>query len=63
MPVGVAYGSDLENVRYLILEAAKDTKRVLKDPKPDCLLTGFGDNAVILELRIWTNDPQNASVQ
>ena len=59
VPVGVAYGSDLEKARELMLAAAADTLRVLKDPKPACLLTGFGDNAVNLELRVWINDPQN----
>jgi small-conductance mechanosensitive channel len=57
--VGVAYGSDLEKARELMLAAAADTLRVLKDPKPACLLTGFGDNAVNLEVRVWINDPQN----
>jgi len=59
VPVGVAYGSDLEKVRELMLAAAADTLRVLKDPNPACLLTGFGDNAVNLEARVWINDPQN----
>ena len=59
VPVGVAYGSDLEQARGLMLEAAADTVRVLKDPKPSCRLLGFGDNAINLELRAWINDPQN----
>jgi small-conductance mechanosensitive channel len=59
MPVGVAYDSDLEKARELMLAAAADTLRVLKDPKPACLLTGFGDNTVNLELRVWINDPQH----
>ncbi len=59
VPVGVAYGSDLEKARELMLESAAVTKRVLKDPGPACLLSGFGDNAVTLELRVWINDPQN----
>jgi len=59
VPVGVAYGSDLEKARELMLAAAVDTLRVLKEPKPACLLTGFGDNAVNLEVRVWINDPQN----
>jgi small-conductance mechanosensitive channel len=58
VPVGVAYGSDLEHVRDLMLEAAADTKRVLKDPEPSCRLINFGDNAINLELRVWINDPQ-----
>ena len=57
--VGVGYGSDLEQARELMLAAAADTPRVLPDPEPSCYLTGFGDNAVNLELRVWINDPQN----
>lgn len=41
----------------LCLQAAAETKRVLSNPAPVCLLTGFGDNAVDLELRFWINDP------
>ncbi len=59
VPGGVAYGSDLEKAKELMLAAAADTLRVLKDPKPVCLLTGFGDNAINLEVRVWINDPQN----
>lgn len=59
VPVGIDYASDLEKARELMLAAAADTLRVLKDPKPACLLTSFGDNAVNLELRVWINDPQN----
>ena len=59
LPVGVSYGSDLEKARDLILEAAAASPRVLQDPKSSCFLTGFGDNSVNLELRVWLNDPQN----
>jgi small-conductance mechanosensitive channel len=59
VPLGVAYGSDLEKVRDLALEAAGDTKRVLQDPQPGFRLMGFGDNAINVELRVWINDPQH----
>ena len=59
VPVGVAYGSDLEKAKELMLESAAVTRRVLKDPGPVCLLAGFGDSTVNLELRVWINDPQN----
>jgi len=59
LPVGVAYGSDLEQVRDLALETAADTKRVLKEPQPGFRLMGFGDNAINVELRVWINDPQH----
>jgi small-conductance mechanosensitive channel len=59
LPVGVSYESDLEKARDLVLEVAQATPRVLVDPKPTCLLMGFGDSTINLELRLWINDPQN----
>jgi len=59
IPIGIAYGSDLDKARQLLLETTADVKRVLPDPKPSCLLVGFGDNAVNLILQVWINDPQN----
>jgi small-conductance mechanosensitive channel len=59
VPVGVAYGSDLEKASELMLAAAAATLRVLKHPEPACLVTGCGDNAINLEARVWINDPQN----
>jgi len=59
LPVGVSYVSDLEKARDLILETAAASPRVLTDPRPACLLAGFGDNTINLELRVWLNDPQN----
>ena len=59
VPVGISYQSDLDVATNLMLEAAADTLRVLPEPKPACLLTDFGDNALNLELRVWINDPQN----
>jgi small-conductance mechanosensitive channel len=59
VPVGIAYATDLEKARDLMLETAAATARILKDPEPVCILLSFGDNAVNLELRVWINDPQN----
>ena len=36
LPVGVAYETDLEKARDLMLEVAQATPRVLVDPKPSC---------------------------
>jgi small-conductance mechanosensitive channel len=33
--------------------------QVLHEPEATCLVTGFGDNGLNLELRVWINDPQN----
>jgi small-conductance mechanosensitive channel len=59
LPIGVSYRSDLHRAMALILEAAAETERVLKSPPPNCLIKGFGDSAINLELRMWIEDPQN----
>jgi small-conductance mechanosensitive channel len=59
VPVGISYDSDLETATKLMLEAAANTRRVLREPEAICLVTGFGDNGLNLELRVWINDPQN----
>ncbi len=57
LPVGVSYDCDIELARRLCLQAAADCTRVLNQPPPACLLKGFGDSSVDLELRIWIGDP------
>ena len=59
IPVGVSYKADLYKALDLVVEAAKETRRVLDDPEPKCLVKGFGDSSVDLELRMWIGDPQN----
>jgi len=58
LPVGVSYDTDVERAIELCIEAAEETSRVLKVPKPVCLIRGFGDSSVDLELRFWINDPE-----
>ncbi|MDH3671356.1 MAG: mechanosensitive ion channel [Gammaproteobacteria bacterium] len=58
IPIGVHYQSDVEKAMTLCLEAAAETERVLKEPKTACLLKGFGDSSVDIEIRFWINDPQ-----
>ena len=30
-----------------------------QNPEPKCLITGFGENSIDLELRFWIDDPSN----
>jgi len=48
--VGVAYGSDVELVKKLLIQAAEEHNSVLKTPPPLVLFTNFGDSA--LEFRL-----------
>jgi small-conductance mechanosensitive channel len=59
VPIGIHYKSDVRKAIALCLEAAKETPRVLESPQTLCLLTGFGDSSVNLELRFWIDDPSN----
>ena len=58
-PVGISYKSDLHRAIEPIVGAAKGLPRILTDAAPKCLLKGFGDNSVDLELRFWIEDLQN----
>jgi small-conductance mechanosensitive channel len=59
VPVGISYSSNVNKAMDLLVEAAIETPRVLESPAPRCLLMGFGDNSVDLELRLWASDPNN----
>ena len=59
LPIGVSYKTDLHKAIALSIEAAMACERVIETPAPQCLLTGFGDSSVDLELRVWIRDPQN----
>jgi small-conductance mechanosensitive channel len=51
--VGVAYGSDVERVRELFLEAVLAQPEVIEKPKPEIVFDDFGDNALIFEALLW----------
>jgi small-conductance mechanosensitive channel len=53
VPVGVAYGSDLEKVLRILYEAANQHPRVLDAPPPSAIFTAFGASSLDFELRVW----------
>ena len=57
-PIGISYGADVREAMRLCVEAARAAPRVLTQPEPVCLVAGFGESSVDLELRFWINDPQ-----
>jgi small-conductance mechanosensitive channel len=54
VPVGVSYDSDLDTVRDALLDIARRNEHVLEDPAPAVLVTGFGDHAININLRVST---------
>ena len=54
--VGVAYGSDTQKVRELLLDCVARQKGVLKNPKPFVLFEDFGDSALLFGVYFYIGD-------
>ncbi|MHC1789452.1 mechanosensitive ion channel domain-containing protein [Solidesulfovibrio sp.] len=54
--VGVAYGSDTELVRHILLEAATNHPRVLKTPEPSVQFQNFGESSLDFKLLFWVDN-------
>jgi len=57
VPVGVAYGSDVELVTRVLEDVAAKTNHVLKNPSPEVRFNEFGDSSLNFELLVWSDDP------
>jgi len=58
LTIGVSYETDLHKAIKLAVQAASDFDRILSHPEPVCLVKGYGDSAVDLELRVWIQDAE-----
>ncbi|HEY6837368.1 MAG TPA: mechanosensitive ion channel domain-containing protein [Geobacteraceae bacterium] len=54
VPVSVAYDSDLKRVVTVLEEVARENPDVLESPPPAVRFLAFGDNGIVLELRVWS---------
>lgn len=53
--VGVAYGTDADTARALLLQIARKDQRVLAEPEPSCWFVAFGKESQELELRVYVS--------
>ncbi len=58
LPVRISYDNDPEQAMAVLLEAAKCSPRILREPAPVARLMGFHDYGPDLELRFWIADPE-----
>lgn len=59
VPVGVAYGSDVEQIREILLQIANDNESLIHGEnrwKPKVLFRGFGDSSLDFELRVFLKE-------
>ena len=54
--IGVAYGSDIGQVKQLLTATALEAGGVLADPPPEAFFTTFGDSALQLALFFWVEE-------
>ncbi len=53
--VGIAYGSDIEHVRQIMIDTVRAVDGVLPDRPVDALFDEMGDSAMIFVVRWWIN--------
>ena len=56
--IGVAYGSDIDQVREILIEIAKTEPLITKYPTPRVRFRTFGASSLDLELMGWIEDPE-----
>jgi len=59
LPVGVAYGSDTDQVLNILMEVANADKAVVQYPAPYAFFNGFGESSLNFELRVYLLDLDN----
>ncbi len=57
VPLGVAYGSDLDLVEQVLLKVALANPDVSREPEARVRMRAFGDSSVNFELLCWVDDP------
>ncbi|MEY2541176.1 MAG: potassium-dependent mechanosensitive channel [Verrucomicrobiota bacterium] len=56
IPVGVAYGSDINKVREALLAAGREDPHTLEEPAPNVFLEKFGESSIDFELVVWSSE-------
>ena len=57
IPIGVAYGTDIEQVREILLGIVENEEKVLKDRPAKVVFKEHGDSALGFDLRVWISTP------
>lgn len=57
IPIGVAYGSDIDKVRDILMSIAEAEEHVCKDPQYKVRFRVFGASSLDFELLVWIEKP------
>ncbi len=56
--VGVAYGSDVEQVREILADCARDVPHVAASPAPTVRFVAMGESALQFQVRVYVQEPR-----
>lgn len=56
--VGVAYGSDIDHVRNVLMDVAQNEDEVCSDPEPRVRFRAFGNSSLDIDLLCWVEIPE-----
>ena len=59
--VGIAYGSDTTLAQQTMLKVCKEHPMVLDQPEPTVFFTGFGDNTLNFDARVFVTETNNTA--
>ncbi|MCB9060315.1 MAG: mechanosensitive ion channel [Halobacteriovoraceae bacterium] len=54
--VGVAYGTDVQKVKEILLKIAQENEGVLMTPPPSVIFEDFADSSLNFKLRVWVKE-------
>jgi small-conductance mechanosensitive channel len=57
--INVAYGSDIDQVRSVLEDIAKNSESVCKNPNPRVRFRTFGDSGLTFQLLFWIEKPED----
>ena len=60
--VGVAYGSDVDQVEEILLNVARNNPHLSDQPEPRVRFRDFGDSSLDFELLCWAHQPQDKGI-
>jgi len=57
--ISIAYGTDIDKVRSILMEISTDSENICKIPDPRVRFRSFGDSGLIFELLFWIEKPED----
>jgi potassium-dependent mechanosensitive channel len=61
LAVGVAYGTDLQRAKQILMELLGENEQILKYPAPDVLFGEFGNSSILVKVFFWVPDAREGN--